>query len=98
MTRRSEGLTSVYNTPLVEVSPEDAVRLDIKEGQSITLRSRRGEMEAQATVTSRVSAGLLFGNFHFPGIHNVNNVTIDALDPTAKIPEYKVCAVQLSVN
>jgi hypothetical protein len=36
-----------------------------------------------------------FGNVHFP---ESRNVTIDALDPTAKIPEYKVCAVQIAVN
>ena len=70
----------------------------MEQGQTIHIRSRRGEMEAQAAITERVSAGLLFGSFHFPGVHNVNNVTIDALDPTAKIPEYKVCAVQISVN
>ncbi|MBI3043943.1 MAG: hypothetical protein HYY78_14080 [Betaproteobacteria bacterium] len=36
-----------------------------------------------------------FGNFHFPDEQNVNNVTIAALDPVAKIPEYKVCAVRI---
>ena len=50
-------------------------------------------MSALAVVTDRVAAGVLFGNFHFPGPHNVNNLTIAALDPVAKIPEYKVCAV-----
>jgi anaerobic selenocysteine-containing dehydrogenase len=38
---------------------------------------------------------LVFANFHFPGAQNANNVTIAALDPIAKIPEYKVCAVQI---
>ncbi len=52
-------------------------------------------MEALAAVTDRVSPGLVFGSFHFPGSHNVNNVTNGALDPIAKIPEYKVCAVTI---
>lgn len=95
MTRRSAGLASVYNTPLVELNPQDAQRLGITNGDSLRIRSRRGLLEASATVTERVSPGLLFGNFHFPGTHNVNNVTNDAVDPTAKIPEYKVCAVRI---
>ena len=52
-------------------------------------------MVARALVTDRVCPGLIFGNFHFPGQQNVNNLTIAALDPIAKIPEYKVCAVRL---
>ena len=54
-----------------------------------------GEMIARALVTDRVCPGLIFGNFHFPGQQNVNNLTIAALDPISKIPEYKVCAVRL---
>jgi len=95
MTRRSAGLAAVCDTPLVEISPEDAQRLGISNGDHLRIRSRRGLLEANAAVTERVSPGLLFGNFHFPGTHNVNNVTIDAVDPTAKIPEYKVCAVRI---
>jgi formate dehydrogenase major subunit/formate dehydrogenase alpha subunit len=44
-------------------------------------------------VTDRVAPGVVFGNFHFPVGANLNNLTIGALDPVAKIPEYKVCAV-----
>ncbi len=61
----------------------------------VRVRSRRGEMVAQALITDRVPSGLIFGNFHFPGKQNVNNLTIAAVDPTAKIPEYKVCAVNV---
>ena len=49
----------------------------------------------RAVVTDRVSPGVVFGTFHFPGTSNVNNLTIAALDPIAKIPEYKVCAVAI---
>ena len=52
---------------------------------------------AQAIITDRVAAGLVFANFHFPGSANVNNLTIGALDPVAKIPEYKVCAVAIDI-
>jgi predicted molibdopterin-dependent oxidoreductase YjgC len=52
-------------------------------------------MVARAVITDRVAPGVVFGNFHFAGPSNVNNMTIGALDPLAKIPEYKVCAVAL---
>jgi assimilatory nitrate reductase catalytic subunit len=52
-------------------------------------------MVAKALITDRVCPGLGFGNVHFPGIQNVNNLTIEALDPIVKIPEYKACAVHI---
>jgi formate dehydrogenase alpha subunit len=95
MTRRSHGLRDVCPESLVEISPDDAARLGLADGDLIRLRSRRGEMQARALVTERVAPGIVFGNFHFPNSHNVNNLTVAALDPIAKIPEYKVCAVTL---
>ena len=95
MTRRVEGLVEIYPEALVEINPQDAVNLGIKEKDSIRVISKRGEMIAKATVTDKVAEGVVFGNFHFPGEQNVNNLTIMALDPIAKIPEYKVCAVRI---
>jgi formate dehydrogenase major subunit/formate dehydrogenase alpha subunit len=95
MTRRAGGLLAVYPESLVEIHPEDAVRLGLNGSRTVRVTSRRGEMIARAVVTDRVSPGLIFGNFHFPGAQNVNNLTIAALDPIAKIPEYKVCAVRV---
>jgi formate dehydrogenase major subunit/formate dehydrogenase alpha subunit len=95
MTRRAEGLLAVYPETLVEISPEDAARIGLNGSRTVRVTSRRGEMVARAIVTDRVSPGLIFGNFHFPGAQNVNNLTIAALDPIAKIPEYKVCAVRV---
>jgi formate dehydrogenase alpha subunit len=93
ISRRARGLLQVYPEALVEISPEDAAKVGVAEGETVRVRSRRGEMIARAVVTERVSPGLLFGTFHFPGRANVNNLTVGALDPVAKIPEYKVCAV-----
>ena len=103
MTRRAQGLLEIYPETLVEISPEDAARLGLNgdptergaSSRTVRVTSRRGEMVAQAVVTDRVSPGLVFANFHFPGAQNVNNLTIAALDPVAKIPEYKVCAVRI---
>ena len=95
MTRRVEGLMELYPESLVEINPEDAAKLGIAEKSKVRVVSRRGEMIAKATVTDRVAEGVVFGNFHFPDEQNVNNLTILALDPVAKIPEYKVCAVNV---
>jgi formate dehydrogenase major subunit/formate dehydrogenase alpha subunit len=95
MTRRAQSLLEIYPESLVEISPEDALGIGLNGKTMVRLTSRRGEMIARAVVTDRVVPGLIFANFHFPGAQNVNNVTIGALDPIAKIPEYKVCAVRL---
>ena len=96
MTRRVAPLMEICPRSRVEVHPEDALRLGIADAQPLRVVSRRGDMLAEAEVTERVAPGVVFGNFHFPDAQNVNNVTIAALDPVAKIPEYKVCAVRLA--
>ena len=95
MTRRSKPLLELYSETLIEISEEDAKKYNIEDGEIISLLSRRGEMIAKTCITGRVSEGLVFSNFHFPAKQNVNNLTIAALDPIAKIPEYKVCAAKL---
>ena len=95
MTRRARGLNAVYPEALIEVSPKDAQAAGVKDGDLIQLASRRGEIVAKAQVTPRVGAGLVFATFHFPD-SAVNFLTNPALDPQAKIPEFKVCAVKLS--
>jgi len=94
MTRRSPGLASLCAVPEIEINPSDARRLRIGDGAGIRLESRRGAVHARAWLTDRVPEGVVFGNFHFPDEGNINNLTILALDPVAKIPEYKVCAVR----
>jgi formate dehydrogenase alpha subunit len=95
LTRRAKGLLEIYPEALVELSPDDAAKIGLNGRKSVRVRSRRGEMVARAAVTDRVAPGVVFANFHFPGSRNANNVTSGALDPVAKIPEYKVCAVAL---
>jgi formate dehydrogenase alpha subunit len=95
MTRRARGLLEIYPNSLVEISPDDAARLGLNGSKTVRVVSRRGEMVAKAIVTDRVAPGVIFANFHFPGAQNANNLTIAALDPVAKIPEYKVCAVKV---
>ena len=94
MTRRTEGLMAVYGQPLIEVNPDDATKLRLDSVKRVRVTSRRGSIEAEAWVTERVPPGMVYANFHFPEA-NANALTLAALDPTAKIPEYKVCAVKV---
>jgi formate dehydrogenase major subunit/formate dehydrogenase alpha subunit len=94
MTRRAKGLMQVYGEALVEVNPADAERLGLNGRKRVKVTSRRGSIEADAWVTERVPPGMVYANFHFPEA-SANELTIAALDPVSKIPEYKVCAVKV---
>jgi formate dehydrogenase alpha subunit len=94
MTRRARGLYAAYPEALIEISPKDAQNSGISDGDLVRLSSRRGEIFAKAEVTQRVGAGLVFATFHFPE-SAANFLTNPAVDPQAKIPEFKVCAVKL---
>ncbi len=94
MTRRSEGLMAVYGQALIEVNPDDALKLGLNGNKRVRVTSRRGSIEAEAWVTDRVPPGMVYANFHFPEA-NANELTLGALDPVAKIPEYKICAVKV---
>ena len=96
MTRRAKGLLEVYSEPLIEVNPEDAQHMGLNGHKRVRVRSRRGSIEAEAWITDRVPPGMVFANFHFPEA-SINELTIAELDPVAKIPEYKVCAVKVEV-
>jgi formate dehydrogenase major subunit/formate dehydrogenase alpha subunit len=93
--RRVKELLEVYGEALIEISPEDASVIGLNEEiNKVKVTSRRGEIIATAWVTNRVPEGLIYGNFHFPEA-NINYLTKAALDPIAKIPEYKVAAVKI---
>lgn len=94
MSRRCEGLNERYPECLVEVNGEDAARMGLKNGEKVRVASRRGSMIAKAKVGETTSRGMIFIPFHFWEAA-VNQLTIAALDPVAKIPEYKVCAVRV---
>jgi predicted molibdopterin-dependent oxidoreductase YjgC len=94
MTRRSKGLLEIYPEALIEVNDSDAEKLGLNGDKRVRVSSRRGTIEAQALITDRVPPGMVYANFHFPEA-SANELTIAALDPVAKIPEYKVCAVKV---
>lgn len=95
LTRRVKELVEVYDRSLIEMNPEDAHQLALGSGKKVRVTSRRGSIEAEAWVTERVPVGMVYASFHFPE-SLTNALTVAALDPVAKIPEYKVCAVKIS--
>jgi formate dehydrogenase alpha subunit len=94
MTRRVKALDELAPRNRVWVNPGDAEKLEIKEGQEVALQSRRGAIRLEAKVTDKVGEGVVFVPFHF-GESPANALTNPALDPVAKIPEFKVAAVRI---
>ena len=78
----------------MEMNPVDAAKLDIEDGDMAKVASRRGSVAAKVWVTDRPLPGTVFMTFHFREAA-ANLLTVNALDPVAKIPEYKVCAVKV---
>ena len=93
MTRNS-ALNEIYPEARVEIHPADADIHGIRNGDPVKVQSRRGEVVVRATVTEKTTVGVVFIPWHF---HEAaaNLLTNDALDPQAKIPEFKACAVQV---
>lgn len=94
MSRRSPGLDAIAPEALVEIHPDDAMALEVAAGDLVRVASRRGEVVARAKITRRSPRGTVFMTFHYAEAAT-NLLTIGAVDPTAKIPEYKVCAVRV---
>jgi formate dehydrogenase alpha subunit len=93
LTRHSK-LDDLYPVARVEINPGDAARLKIEDGDAVRVSSRRGSIVLRAWVTQRTTRGVVFIPMHFAEAA-ANLLTIDALDPQAKIPEYKACAVRI---
>ena len=90
-TDRCEVLHYEVPESFVQISTEDAKKLNIKQGEKIKLRSRRGESITTARVTDEVAPGVLYMSMHFD--QGANNLTNTALDPMSKMPELKHCGV-----
>jgi predicted molibdopterin-dependent oxidoreductase YjgC len=93
LTRHSK-LEDLYPEAVVEIHPADTARLKLEEGQPVRVSSRRGSVVLRARVTQKSTMGVVLIAFHFAEAA-ANLLTIDALDPQAKIPEYKACAVRI---
>jgi len=94
MTRRSPKLEQEASEPYVEIHPQDAGRLGLRGSDRLRVISRRGQIELAARITPQIQPGVVFIPFHYAEAA-ANVLTQAALDPVAKIPELKVCAVRL---
>jgi formate dehydrogenase major subunit len=93
-TRRTDNMVW-YNADLLEVHPSDAEMRGIKEGDLVSLSSRKGDIALVATITDRVQPGVVYTTFHNPET-GANVVTTEYSDWATSCPEYKVTAVQIA--
>jgi predicted molibdopterin-dependent oxidoreductase YjgC len=93
MTRRS-SLDEIWPEATVEMHPADAEMLDIQTNDWVRVTSRRGNIELRVLVTGRSPEGTVFIPFHFVEAA-ANVLTNHKIDPRAKIPDFKVCAVKV---
>jgi formate dehydrogenase major subunit len=88
------GLNDLLNEETVDLSPEDAERLDVVDGERVRVLSRRGQVTVRAKVTDQAPSGMVWMAFHFRE-GNANWLTNPAFDPTTLTAEYKAAAVRV---
>jgi assimilatory nitrate reductase catalytic subunit len=91
-TRRLGFLNAQAPEPWVEIHPQAAARIGIVDGEVVRVRTPRAAMEVKALVVPTIRPDTIFIPYHYGHRHAVNQTTNAAVDPTVKIPEYKVCA------
>jgi formate dehydrogenase major subunit len=97
MTRKTEKLNNEVARAIVEVNTEDASERGIKDGDEITLKSRRGMIKAIAKPTDNIGKGVLFMPWHFSE-SSPNVLTGPSAGPPSKMPEFKFCPVRMEVE
>jgi predicted molibdopterin-dependent oxidoreductase YjgC len=94
MTRRSWALDREYPRGYMEMSPEDAEKLGLKQHSIAKVISPAGEVTVEVNITGKISRGVVFIPFHFKETA-VNRLVGKNIDPDVQIPEFKVCAVRI---
>jgi len=94
MTRRVVGIIELVPEERLEINPEDAKRLNIKDGDWVKVKSRRGEVKVRALITDRSQQGNVFLAFHHSDVLT-NVLTSEFRDYIAGTPEYKFSAVKI---
>jgi len=97
-TRRVARLARLSPEPMAEINPAAAKRAGISDGALVTLVTRRGSATARARLTRDIREDTVFVPFHWGGVSSINRLTNPALDPTSRMPEFKVCAVRLEAQ
>jgi assimilatory nitrate reductase catalytic subunit len=93
-TRRVSVLMEAQPQPRLQMHPRLAARLGVADGDPVLVESRRGAVEFSVLISTDIRADTLFAPFHWGGKRAANTLTVAALDPTSRMPEFKVCAVR----
>jgi assimilatory nitrate reductase catalytic subunit len=94
-TRRVEKLVEMVPEAYAEMDPNVAKRHGLTEGDIVTLVTRRGAAKFRVKLNSGIREDTIFTPFHWGDEHSANVLTQAALDPTSRMPEFKVCAVRI---
>ncbi|HLU46861.1 MAG TPA: molybdopterin oxidoreductase family protein [Planctomycetota bacterium] len=95
--RRIGPLQGQTPQPYCEMHPKLAERLGVSDGDFVRVESRRGAITVRALVVRTIRPDTVFVPYHWPVDRAANNLTVRALDPVSRIPEYKVCAVRARI-
>ncbi|HEU4390583.1 MAG TPA: molybdopterin oxidoreductase family protein, partial [Blastocatellia bacterium] len=93
-TRRVAHLTRIASEPCAEIHPAVARRAGLTEGDKVLITSRRGTAEFSVSITAGIREDTVFVPFHWSGSRSANNLTNPVLDPTSRMPEFKVCSIR----
>jgi assimilatory nitrate reductase catalytic subunit len=94
-TRRVAQLAEMAPEPFAEIHPAVARRIGLSDGDTVLIGSRRGVARLKINITASIREDTIFVPFHWGGSGSANSVTNPALDPTSRMPEFKVCAVKV---
>jgi formate dehydrogenase major subunit len=96
MTGNCAALQTLADEPgFVQINPEDAQRLGVKDQQLVWVASRRGKVISRANINERINTGAVYMTYQW-WIGACNELTQDNLDPISKTPETKYCAVNVT--
>jgi assimilatory nitrate reductase catalytic subunit len=96
-TRNVAALVEARPEPRVQIHPRLAATLGAEDGGRLVVESRRGSVAFTVTVSPEIRHDTLFAPFHWGGKQAANVLTMPALDPVSRMPEFKVCAVRARV-
>jgi assimilatory nitrate reductase catalytic subunit len=96
MTRRVPALNAMAGGAVAELHPQTAQRLAVVDGGRLSVATRRGAVTVTARVTRDIRPDTVFVPFHWPDEQSANRLTNGALDPTSRMPEFKVCAARVA--
>ncbi len=94
-TRLVRELAEAQPRPRIEIHPRLAARLAVDDGGEVLIESRRGSVVMRARLSRDIRPDTLFAPFHWGGAEAANVLTNPALDPTSRMPEFKICAVRV---